>query len=48
MLNGADVQFPHMLGEVEFDDIEVGMRLKAVWSEDRKGTLHDIRYFRPA
>ena len=48
MLDGADVQLPHILGEVDFDDIEVGMRVKAVWSEDRKGTLHDIRYFRPA
>lgn len=47
MLDGADVQFPHILGEVDFDGIDVGMRLKAVWSEDRKGTLHDIEYFRP-
>ncbi len=47
MLDGADVQFPHILGEIDFDDIEVGTRVKAVWSEDRKGTLHDIEYFRP-
>lgn len=47
MLDGADVQLPHILGEVDNDDIEVGMRVRAVWNEDRKGTLHDIRYFRP-
>lgn len=47
MLDGAGVQFPHILGEVEFEDIRVGMRVKAVWSEERKGTLHDIKYFRP-
>lgn len=47
MLDGADVQFPHLLGEVSAGDIEVGMRVKAVWAEDRKGTLHDIEYFRP-
>lgn len=47
MLDGADVQFPHILGEVEPADIRVGMRVKAVWSEERKGTLHDIKYFRP-
>lgn len=47
MLDGADVQFPHLLGEVEPEDIRVGMRVKAVWSEERKGTLHDIKYFRP-
>jgi uncharacterized OB-fold protein len=48
MLDGADVQLPHILGEVESADIKVGMRVKAVWSEERKGTLHDIKYFRPA
>lgn len=47
MLDGADVQLPHILGEVDFADIKVGMRVKAVWNEDRKGTLHDIKYFRP-
>lgn len=47
MLDGADVQFPHILGEVEPADIAVGMRVKAVWAEERTGTLHDIKYFRP-
>jgi len=46
-LDGADVQFPNILGEVEPADIRVGMRVKAVWAEQRKGTLHDIKYFRP-
>lgn len=48
MLDGADVQFPHILGEVEFEQVKVGIRVKAVWSEDRKGDLHDIKYFKPA
>lgn len=47
MLDGADVQFTHLLGEVDVEDLEVGMRVKAVWAEDRKGTLYDIKYFRP-
>jgi hypothetical protein len=47
MLDGADVQFPHILSEVEPEDVKVGMRLKAKWAEERKGTLHDIEYFRP-
>jgi uncharacterized OB-fold protein len=47
MLDGADTQFTHLLGEVDPADVEVGMRVKAVWAEDRKGTLHDIEYFRP-
>ncbi len=47
MLDGAGVHLPHLLGEVDPEDVEVGMRVKAVWAEDRKGTLHDIKYFRP-
>ncbi|MHB8895776.1 MAG: Zn-ribbon domain-containing OB-fold protein [Candidatus Geothermincolia bacterium] len=46
-LDGADVQFPHILGEVDPADVRVGMRLKARWAEKRTGTLHDIEYFRP-
>ncbi len=47
MLDGAGVHFPHVLGEVAPDDVSEGMRVKAVWSEDRNGTLSDIKYFRP-
>lgn len=47
MLDGADVQFPHLIGEVNPLEIEVGMRVKAVWNEERRGTLHDIKYFGP-
>jgi uncharacterized OB-fold protein len=46
-LDGADVQFPHLLGEVEEDDLEVGMRVKAVWEENTQGSLRDIKYFGP-
>ncbi len=47
MLDGADVHLPHLIGEVEPEEVRTGMRVRAVWSEDRKGTLHDIKYFRP-
>jgi hypothetical protein len=47
MLDGADVHIPHLLGEVALEDVRAGMRVKAVWAKDRKGTLHDIEYFRP-
>ena len=46
-LDGADVHIPHVLGEIEPDDVEPGMRVQAVWAEEREGTLRDIRYFRP-
>ena len=39
----------HMLGEVEPDDIHIGMRVKAVWKspEERQGSVTDILYFKP-
>lgn len=40
----------HLLGEVEPEDARIGMRVQAVWkpSEEREGSILDIRYFRPA
>jgi hypothetical protein len=40
----------HLLGEVEPDDVEIGMRVQAVWKDsgERTGAITDIRYFRPA
>lgn len=46
-LEGADTGLPHLLGEVDFDDIQVGMRVEAVFRENREGNLLDIKYFRP-
>ena len=53
-LDGADPALMHLLGEVELEDVEeatrriqVGMRLEAVWREERVGGIQDIRYFRP-
>ena len=53
-LDGADSALMHLLGEVELEDVEeatkriqVGMRLEAVWREERVGGIQDIRYFRP-
>ncbi|MGQ9573166.1 MAG: Zn-ribbon domain-containing OB-fold protein [Dehalococcoidia bacterium] len=39
----------HYLGEVKPDDVQVGMRVKAVWKppRQRQGSILDIRYFRP-
>lgn len=39
----------HMLGEVDPDDLEIGMKVKAVWkkSEEREGAITDILYFKP-
>ena len=39
----------HKLGEVEPDDIQIGMRVQAVWksAEERIGSITDILYFKP-
>jgi uncharacterized OB-fold protein len=48
-LDGADVPFAHLLGEVAPDDIAAGQRVEAVWAagDDRAPTWESIRYFRP-
>jgi uncharacterized OB-fold protein len=35
------------LGEIDFRKIRIGMRVKAVFHEGRKGDIRDIKYFRP-
>jgi uncharacterized OB-fold protein len=54
-LDGADTGLMHYVGGVDLQDLEaarkaisVGMRLQAVWREDREGKISDIEYFRPA
>jgi uncharacterized OB-fold protein len=39
----------HKLGEVDPQDIKIGMRVKAVWKpeEKRQGAITDIHYFKP-
>lgn len=39
----------HYFGEMTKDEIHIGMRVRAVWkpSEERRGSVLDILYFRP-
>jgi uncharacterized OB-fold protein len=39
----------HMLGEVDPEEIHIGMRVKAVWKPpgERQGSITDILYFKP-
>ena len=53
-LDGADTALQHLLGEVELEDVDrmkeavrVGMRVEAVWRDEREGGIQDISYFRP-
>lgn len=46
-LDGADTGFVHMLGEVDAEELRIGMRVQAVFKEKRTGSILDIKYFRP-
>jgi uncharacterized OB-fold protein len=48
-LDGTDGGLVHYLGEVEPGDVYIGMPVEAVFKprEERKGSILDIRYFRP-
>ena len=47
--------FLHFIGDVPYEDpaelpekIRIGMKVKPIWAEDRKGDILDILYFAPA
>ena len=46
-LDGADTGLVHMLGEVQLEKLHVGMRVQAVFKEERTANILDIKYFRP-
>ena len=46
-LDGATQQLPHLLGEVDFKDVKIGLRVEPVFKETREGHILDISYFRP-
>lgn len=46
-LDGATQALPHYLGEVDFTQVKTGMRVAAVFRENREGHILDIKYFKP-
>ena len=47
-LDGGGVVTMHRIGEVDPNELKVGMRVEAVWKNDgRVGRLEDLIYFRP-
>ena len=46
-LDGADTAMLHYLGDVAPEEVAIGMRVRAVFSDARKGTIHDILHFKP-
>jgi hypothetical protein len=53
-LDGADTGLQHLLGGVDLSDpdksrelVKIGMRVEAVWREQRRGEILDIQHFKP-
>jgi hypothetical protein len=46
-LDGADTALLHYLDDVKPEDVTIGMRVKAVFSDVRKGAIRDISHFKP-
>jgi len=47
-LDGADTNLVYLLGDVDPDDVEHGMRVEPVWKEERYGYLSaDLKHFKP-
>jgi uncharacterized OB-fold protein len=47
LLDKASTGLVHLLGEVSIEKIKFGMRVEAVFKDERTGDIMDIRYFRP-
>jgi uncharacterized OB-fold protein len=46
-LDDADGSLLHFIGDTDLDALQVGMRVEAVFAEEREGSILDIQHFRP-
>ncbi len=46
-LDGADTAILHYLEHVPVEKIRIGMRVRAVFADERKGRMQDIAHFEP-
>lgn len=46
-LEGADTGLVHFIGEVDPEKVKAGMKVQAVFKEERTGSILDVKYFRP-
>ncbi len=46
-LEGADTGIVHFIAEVIPEEVEAGMKVEAVFNEERTGSILDIKYFKP-
>ena len=47
-LDGADTGLVHFIGDVNPKDMKIGMKVQAVFKEERIGSILDIKYFKPS
>lgn len=47
LLDGADIAFQHLVQEIDAHDVNMGLRVEAVWGDEPAPTLGSIQYFRP-
>ncbi|MBW2544017.1 MAG: Zn-ribbon domain-containing OB-fold protein [Deltaproteobacteria bacterium] len=46
-VDGADTPFPHIVEGIDVEDVEVGMKVKAVFAEETTNTIRDLDHFEP-
>lgn len=48
-MDGADIGFYHLIQEIPYDQVHIGMRVEAVWKDRSEWgpTTESIKYFRP-
>lgn len=46
-LDGADSAVAHLIDNVDYDGLQIGMRMQPVFSVNPGGTILDINYFEP-
>lgn len=53
-LDGADCNFLHLVGGFDLNDLDTvrskikpGTQVKAVWTDEKRGHMLDIKYFKP-
>lgn len=46
-LDGADTGLAHLISETDYERLSIGMRVEAVFKEERAGNMLDIKYFVP-
>jgi hypothetical protein len=47
LLDGADIPLFHLVGGISVDEVRMGMRVKAVWDEQRRPHFASVRFFEP-